>query len=450
MIGLKTSFSASNLHDWQEQLKSELKGDDFLKLFKTDSLEEIEYSAFLHAESNSIPEQVPGKFPYTRGMETSFNKWQNGQLIHVDKEKENNKKALDLLMKGCDLLLFDCTSKPVIQWDELLEGIQFEYIQSEFTPLNVAQLLDIVHYFHGELPKTLRFNFDFLEKYDASAWKECIALVQSKQFPFCAVNGFKVQQAGATAAQEISFCMAVGNHYLNLLLDAGLTIDQAAACVHFSIGIGQNYFLEIAKIRALKQNWAAIIHAYQPEHSCSYTCTISAHIGWSNKSLLDPHTNLLRQTTEAMSALSGGVQHIIIHPYDSISKVGTSVLAERMALNIPLILQEESYFHAVIDPLGGSYTVEDLTQKIAKKSWDKFQEIEGNGGIQHGQNIEKMAREITQKAQQRIADLRSGSKTLIGINRYLNSSPENNSFLEQPKYLGMQQLIYEQELNQTI
>ncbi len=447
MIGLKSTFPSNSLEDWIVQLKKDLKGDDFSKLLRQDEIEEIEFPTFHHADSGAIVNQVPGKYPFTRGIKSSNNNgWNNGHLIHVTEEKIANHKALELLMKGCDLLIFDLSNSLSYDWSKLFEEIYFEHITVQIKLSKSEHFDSLKSYFQNEIPKTIQFNCDFLNQENAELFEQLAKYSFTRQFPFCLVDGFSVQQTGATTWQEIAFCLSSGNTYLNRLIHAGFTIDQAAACIHFSIGIGSNYFMEIAKIRALKQVWAAVIKEYKPVHNCTFNCVINANIGWTNKSLLDPHTNLLRQTTEVMSAISGGIDTIIVHPYDSLSANGTSVLAERMALNIPLILKEESYFDGVIDPLGGSYVVEELTQKIAKKAWHFFQSLEEQGGIfnQEAQNI--LATSVHSKAELKIAEIRDGKKTLIGINKYPNNSPESNYFLKQKTYLGMQQLIFERAL----
>ena len=446
MIGLKATFPSNSLEEWIVQLKKDLKGDDFSKLLRQDEVEEIDFPTYRHAESGTIVSQVPGKSPFTRGVKTSKNNWNNGQLIVVKEEKTANQKALELLMKGCDLLIFDLTNLHSNDWAKLFEGIQFEYITSQFKISDSKQFESLKSFFQQEIPKTIQFNCDFLNQEDDVLFDKLAKHSFTRQFPFCLVDGFSVQQSGATTWQEIGFCLSSGHAYLDRLLRNGFTIDQAAACIHFSIGIGSNYFMEIAKIRALKQVWAAVIKEYTPIHTCSFNCAITANIGWTNKSLLDPHTNLLRQTTEAMSAVSGGIDSIIVHPYDSLSENGTSVLAERMALNIPLILKEESYFDGVIDPLGGSYVVEELTQKIGRKAWHFFQSLEKEGGIfdQKAQNI--LTTSVLVKANLKIAEIRSGKKTFIGMNKYPNNSLESNYFLDQKNYLGMPQLIFERLL----
>jgi methylmalonyl-CoA mutase len=447
MIGLKKEFEPSSLSEWIDQLKKDLKGDDFSKLERDDKIEELAYPTYAHQESQKIIEQVPGNFPFTRGLKTRDNNWNNGYFLEVSNESAANKKALDVLMKGADLLIFSCRNGNTIDWNSLLKGIELQYIQTQIILSSAGQYVSLRSYLNGEIPSYVTLTVDTIGlEADADLEAAILKDLAIKQFAAFFVDGASIQQTGATTWQEIAYCLSAGHEYLCKLLDRGLTIDQAAACIHFSTGIGANYFYEIAKIRALKQLWASIIQQYIPEHNCSYNCRITAHSGFMNKSLIDPYTNLLRQSTEAMSAATGGVESIVIHPYDSCSVNGTSALAERMALNISLILKEESYFDAVIDPIGGSYAIEQLTDQIARKGWDLFGKLEESGGIGATGAQDLVHNSVTEKAAMRVEEFRSGKKILIGINKFSNPTPEKNTFRELPSYLGMPSLILEHAL----
>jgi methylmalonyl-CoA mutase len=447
MIGLKKEFAPSSLTEWVEQLKKDLKGDEFSKLERNDLIEELAYPTFAHQESREISEQTPGKFPFTRGLKTKDNNWNNGSYLHVGNESSANKKALEVLMKGADLLIFDVGSIKSVDWKTLLNGIELQYIQSQFLISSHEHYKSLRSFLNGEIPSYITLNIDTIgQETDPLLTNKLIEDLKNRQFASLYVDGASIQQTGATTWQEIGFCLSSGHEYLSKLIENGLSIDEAAACIHFSIGTGSNYFYEIAKIRALKQLWAALIKQYNPQHNCSYNCRITAHSGFMNKSLIDPYTNLLRQSTEAMSAASGGVDAIVIHPYDSCSVHGASALAERMALNISLILKEESYFDAVIDPLGGSYAMEELTDLIAEKGWSCFRKLEELGGMSSSAAIDDLCKSISVKAEMRIEEMRSGKKILIGINKFDNPAPEKNTFKELSSYLGLPKLILEQTL----
>ena len=224
----------------------------------------------------------------------------------------------------------------------------------------------------------------------------------------------------------------------------GKNIDQAADSISFHIGIGSNYFFEMAKIRALRMLWSKIIKAYKPASENLFSCSITALVGHMNKSLADPYTNLLRQTTETMSALYCGVDEVIVLPYDLHSTKGVSELAERMALNIPLILKEESYFDMVLDPLGGSYMLEQMTEMIGKKAWSEFQLLEKEGGLFNELARNSFIRKVGIKRSQRIERFESGGHILIGINKFSKKEDIDTKWQELPNYLGIDALNFEQ------
>lgn len=438
-------FNAATKAVWEAQLIADLKGNDPSVLRTNDVIEEIEFASYAHQEDITSTSETAGNFPYTRGMNTPSNAWKNGAKIVVTEEKDANKKALEALNLGADMLTFEQT-KATTNWNLVLNDIQLQYIETQFLIFS-NEAFEQLFAIQSAHSYQMGIQFDFLVLQNDEIHIEKIAPhYSSNQNRFCNVNGFAVQQAGATTWQEIAFCLSIGHEYLVKLMNVGFSIDEAATCINFNIGVGANYFYEIAKIRSLKRLWSKIIRAYAPQHDCSYKCNINAYIGHSNKSILDPHTNLLRQTTEAMSAAVSGVHSITILPHDMLSSNETSVLAQRMAINISTILQEESYLAKVVDPLGGSYSVELLTDQIAQKSWELFQQLDEKGGILNESVRKELFGAITKKRQQRIEAFTSGKTIGIGINKFKNPEDTNASWKLPSTYLGLQTLILENEL----
>ena len=276
--------------------------------------------------------------------------------------------------------------------------------------------------------------------------EQIVSNYSAQQKRFCLVNGFKIQQAGGTTWQEIAFCLSPGHEYLVKLMSNGLSIDQAAACISFNMGVGANYFYEIAKIRSFKKLWSKIIKAYSPQHECTYNVKINVQIGHLNKSLSDPYTNLLRQTTEAMAASLSGVDSITVVPYDYYSTEKPTVLSKRMAINISTILKEESYFSKVVDPTGGSYSIETLSRIIGEKAWAYFQIMDDNGGIFESEVLQKLKTDITEKREQRISSFNAGKTVGIGMNKYPNPDAVSGEWIRITEYLGIDALVLEMEL----
>ncbi len=441
-------FNAVNKAEWEAKLIADLKGKDPSVLKTTDAIEEIEFTSYTHQEDITSSPETAGNFPFTRGMNTPSNEWKNGSRIVVTDEKTANKEALEVLNLGADMLIFEQT-KANTNWTTVLNEVQLEFIETQFS-ISTLDAFEQLSAIQRANSFQMDVQFDFL-KSDGIELEKIASNYSKQQARFCEVNGFAIQQAGATTWQEIAFCLSTGHEYIVKLMNAGFSIDQASACINFTIGIGSNYFYEIAKIRSIKRLWAKVIRAYEPQHNCSYTCNINAQIGHSNKSVFDPHTNLLRQTTEAMSAATSGVHSILVLPHDMYSTKGTSVLAQRMAINISTILQEESYLAKVVDPLGGSYSIELLTDQIAMKAWELFQKIDAKGGTINETTRKELFEAIRQKREQRIEAFVSGKTVGIGMNKFKNPEEINTSWKLPSSYLGLPTLILENELTtQTV
>jgi len=430
MSNLFEDFKPISLATWTDQIVKDLKGKDVSTLYFNDPIEEIDYKAFYHSDDASIPNSKPGSFPATRGSKTSNNDWTNAAYIKVDNAAEANKHALKVLMQGADMIFFE--SSKVFDWTVVLNEVELNYIKAQFKVSSVKEALTILE-IAGEATNNIAFCFDALDVSDAI---DLLPAMRNNQVSSFVVNGFGVQKCGATSWQELAFALATGHEALVQIMKQGFEIDEAAAMIHFHIGVGSNYFNEIAKFRSLRMLWSKIIEAYHPKHDCSLNCAITAIIGHSNKSLKDPYTNLLRQTTEVMSA-SNGADAILVLPYDLYSSKGASELASRMALNISLILKEESYFHHVLDPSGGSYTIEHLTSEVAKKAWETFQTIESKGGISQSAVLNELKQEILKKKSLRESKIADGSNTLIGVNKFPDSKEHDVTWETVPGYLGM-------------
>ena len=431
-----SEFNKISKSEWEKKIFSDLK-EKKSSIKIEDEIEELNISSYYHSE-DVFKNEIPGNFPFTRGMNKQKNDWKNGSLIIVSNEKESNKKALLALNSGADLLVFK-TNKKNVNWKAVFKDIKFEFIYAQFIIESVSDF-DVIFQLMKKHEFNIQYKIDIISNFFNENFNLIAKNFKHKQKRFCSVNGHKIHQIGGNTWQEIAFCLNIGHEYLIRLMNIGFSIDEAAACISFNLGVGSNYFFETAKFRALRKLWSKIINAYDPIHDCSYNCDITAVIGHMNKSLKDPYTNLLRQTTEVMSAINGGSNAILVEPYDIYSMNGSSEKSERMALNISNILKEESYFDIVIDPLGGSYSIEMLTDEIARKGWKKFQDIEG---VNKGVKSELFINQIKEKANLRINNIKNNSIKLIGINAFKNPKEIKNTWKEIDSYLGLPTIILE-------
>ncbi len=437
-------FPKSGKQDWINLLAKELKGADFdSALIKHDTIEEVDYPSFFHGEDAHFAAEVPGKFPYRRGFLSKLNDWSIAGEIAVDDEKKANKLALDMLMKGNTALIFNLENKSKAKLDLLFQGIGFEFIKVFFRCKDRETISALNAWFEMHPSNEIFLAYNPLaqsSKLDSgNLFNNAKAIFRNFE-----VDAYSIQQSGASCAQEIAFALGLGHEYLAQQLELGRSVDDALLHIHFTFGVGSSYLFEIAKLRAFRMLWAKIARSYSPEHNCSEMVSIASKTGFLNKSLQDPYTNLLRQTTEVMSAVLGGANHIMNQPYDQLSQQGSSENAQRMATNISLILKEESYLEQVLDACGGSYAIENLTEKLADKAWDLFREIEKQGGLFNSTLFEK----IRQTAEKRAELYRNKQKTLIGVNKFPNPESSDLTWKENKGvYFGLEAKILEQELS---
>lgn len=416
MTQLFSDFSSTNKQEWLDVIHKELKGESPDLLHKLNPIEEIVLPSYFHrSEANNLFSD-PGLSPFTRGIKQESNDWHICSRIEIVSESDANKKALDLLMTGSTALQFVATSDKSIDFNVLLNNIDLAFIQTSFLGETDEQILAFIEK-AGDFPIYTNLN----------------SLSGTKKGKNYTVFAYDVQQAGGTTWQEIAIAAAEGHEYLVEQLDAGKTIDEAAGSIHFVFGVGTKFFYEVAKFRAFRTIWSKIVEAYQPEHNCSKAATITAMTGFTHISLKDPHTNLLRQTTQALSAVVGGIQELIIQPFDSYSTEQNFEFSQRMATNISLLLKEESYLNVVVDPAGGAYVFDELTETIAERAWTLFQEIDRVGGITNGMIRAKLTTEIAVKAEQRKEQIRTKFEKLIGINIFPNPQEITASWKELPK-----------------
>ncbi|MNJ83685.1 Methylmalonyl-CoA mutase small subunit [compost metagenome] len=439
MNDLFSSFQTSSKEEWIAILKKELKGESIDTLNKFNRVEEVTFPSYFHREDQQNQFSDPGLAPYTRGIQPKNNDWTIATTFRIANEKECNQEIISALMCGTDHLVLEASNNGTIHFETLLQEVGLSFIHTTFRAKSAEQISSFLE-FTKDASVLIEYhnNEELLEK--AAAFSK----PNTKLFQ---IDASSVQQAGGTTWQELSIALAEGHDMLVKQLDLGIDPDTAAANIHFTFGIGSKYFFELAKIRAFRTCWAKIVQAYDPKHTCSLAATITARTTFVNVSLKDPYTNLLRQTTEAMSAVLGGIQHLNIQPYDWYSQKPNTVFTRRMATNISLLLKEESYLQVVIDPAGGSYALDTLTETIAERAWSSFQWIERNGGISDLEVRKTLSSEIEEKAGMRINEIKEKTEKRIGINIFPNPEQIDNDWTAIPEcWNNLNPLILEQTL----
>ncbi len=401
MKKLFEEFETPSIPKWKGLLVKELKsldGNDPLSY--TDEIEGIN----IHGNYDTLNSQIIK-------LQNQTNDWQIGVEINVVSCDLANKKALQLLNTGANALNFDLRNTKDLNLSKLLESIGVEFIYLYFTTNNSIQEQQLTDWFSDKTPLFSQIN--------------------SNQN---SVNTFEINAIGGNATQELSYALAKGKELLS---------KNSKGTLHFTFGIGNNFLIEIAKFRAFHLLWDKLTTVYKS----SIKTTITAKTGFVNKSLKDPFTNILRQTTEGLSAVLAGIDQLIIQPYDAFSEQGSTDFTERIAINISLILKEESEIDKLIDPFSGSLSVENYTEFLCDSSWKLFQEIEKIGGIENELALEFLTSSVSRIRKKRMEEVKSNKKTLVGINKFSNPDTSKLKWKQEMEgFFGMEKLILERIL----
>ncbi len=237
------------------------------------------------------------------------------------------------------------------------------------------------------------------------------------KFNSISISGYHIQEAGATAVQELAFTLADGWEYIRAARNKGLAIDEFAGRLSFFFGIGMNFFMEVAKLRAARLLWARIVRTFDPQKPSSMA--LRTHCQTSGVSLAekDAYNNVIRTTVEAMAAVLGGTQSLHTNALDEAMALPTPFSA-RIARNTQLILAEETGIPHVVDPMAGSYYVESLTDALASKAWALIEEVESLGGMTRAVEAGFPQSQIEQAAAARQARIDRGEDVVVGVNKY--------------------------------
>ena len=437
---LFSDFTAPSAQEWRDKIEVDLKGADYQKKMVWRTNEGFSMEPFYRKEDvDKLPlvNALPGEFPYVRGNKDADNAWHVRQDIKCACPKEANAKALDILDKGVDSLGFcipaDKLSAEYIE--QLLDGIYVECVELNFHTcqrhsLELARLLDA--YFRAKGADLTKIEgsiaFDPLEKLLTKGVDRSALLADGKQiieifaeypnFRALAVNAFKLTDAGAYSYQDLGYALAWGHEYLNSLTELGVAPETVAGNLKFNLGINGVYFMEIAKLRAARMLWAQVVAQYTADkeaakmHVCAYTTTY-------NQTIFDSYVNLLRSQTETMSAALGGVESIVVRPFDLPYETPTE-FAERIARNQQLLLKDECHFDRMVDVAGGSYFIEELTAALAQQAWKLFLSVEEAGGFLKAAQAGTIQTAINETNKTRHANAGKRKEFLLGTNQFPN------------------------------
>lgn len=411
-------FKKVSSKEWKAQIQYELKGADYNDTLVWESLEGIKVKPFYHLDEDA----------YTNAIPTETTQFKILQEIYVFDIERSIAKALDSYSRGAEVFRFRIDNETINSIDLLkalpyseteifivLNFLSTSYVQSiqkwaDENKANIIVLLDPI----SQLSKDGNW-FKNLEQ----DFTQCNTLIDTaKHVSYLSVNSATYQNAGANMVQQLAYTLAHLNEYFN-------RIKSLPKTIYIEVAVGTNYFFEIAKLRALKQ----LVLLLGKEYSEDITFKIIAKPTKRNKTLYDYNVNMLRTTTESMSAILGGTDYITNLPYDALYHKENE-FGDRIARNQLLILKKESYFDQVNNPAEGSYYIESITTQLAEKGLELFKDIERQGGF-ITQLIEgTIQRKISESAEKEQLMFDQGKEILLGTNKYPNPEDRMGHELE--------------------
>lgn len=464
---LLKEFPAPSKEEWREAAEQLLKGAPFDKVMKRMTPEGILLEPIFWKDVlDGLPaaETLPGFDGYLRGTRASGysdDPWEVAQELPYGTPQEFNHAAKSDLMRGQNALniILDLAT---------LKGLDPEAAnvgEVGACGLSLACLEDIKTAFKDIMPEAVSFHlrtgcsgmavgalfFAWLKELDVDPSKIKGSLgmdplgvnaaagqvsadlgtlfeEQAVLAQHCLQNAPKVKavgvstlpyhQAGASAVEELGIALATGTAYLTELIERGLTVDDAAKQIRFSFAIGGNFFMEIAKLRAARVLWAQVVAAFGGSKDAQKIC-MHARTGLYNKTKKEPYVNMLRTTTEALSGVIAGVDSLCVGNFDEVSRVPDE-FSRRISRNTHVILQEECELTSVVDPSGGSWAIEWLTNQVSEKSWAFFQEIEAKGGMVDALTCGFISEKLAATNAANNKSLNERRASLIGTNVYPN------------------------------
>ncbi|MEM8999792.1 MAG: methylmalonyl-CoA mutase subunit beta [Bacteroidota bacterium] len=414
-------FSAVTSKQWKQKIQYDLKGADYNDALVWESLEGIRVKPFYHA--GDVTKNISFRLPQDHH-------WQIGQALYAQNAGLTNQKALDAIHKGATSLMIEIPESD-IDWGILFRDVPLEkipvHLHFKFLEANaIKRLLDQI----GSGTAQLFLNIDSIGHLASSGnWHmnldkdhkvlQAITTLCENHNTNITVLGVDIawhQNAGANMVQQLAYALAHANEYLNHFQHS-MANSGTKAPIAIKVAVGSNYFFEIAKIRALRWLWCSLADRY----GIMAHCHILAIPSTRNKTLYDYNVNMLRTTSECMSAILGGADTICNLPYDAIYHKANE-FGDRIARNQLLLLKEESYFNEAFKASEGAYYIESLTQQMAQKALALFKQIETGGGflsqLKKG-GIQKKIKESAAK-EQHLFD--TGQLVLLGTNKFQNDN----------------------------
>ncbi len=431
---LFTEFNALSPQAWDERIRKDLRDAPYDSLLWKTS-EGFTVKPFY--TRHDLPQNRaarPDDFPYVRTSKNRDNCWENVQVFYVRKDANPFiEEAAQALAKGATGVHFFLKEPVDFDFEYLLSqpNTRGAYICFTFPVSPEIYLRDYLN-----AARKLNFNLDLLrgfihfEPIDDQPYKAppCGSFTQMLElvtdvpglYPVT-INGQQFSNRGSLLSQEVGLVLSAAICAITAAENEGIPAEKVISRMQFQLTAGTNYFFEIAKLRAIRLLWSAVVNNYGIAGELASRLKIHVSTSRWYHTVFDPHVNLLRGTTEAMSAILGGCDSLSVAPFDKLYKAPDEFSA-RVARNISVILKEEAYLDKAIDPAAGSFYLENLTKELAEKSWEFFQQLEQQGGFNKALENGFIAVEIGKATEQQYRALMNREQILVGTNKFPNQN----------------------------
>lgn len=460
---LFTEFEPVSKQQWIDKATADLKGKPLNKL-QWQLIDEIGLDAYYNAEdiANNITatKSIPGSYPFIKSSKVLSNGWLVRERISASSIKKAKAKINNSIQQGVhNIALSINVDQQGIDGIPIKNSEQLAQVLADIDPNATGISLDVSNsspfYLrllsnwiqeHGHQSKSIfgALNFDPLTDFlkTGSYYNEegkvlddlskCFSLAKA-ELPFykvLTVHSSVFHNAGATTVQELAYTLALANEYITILLDKGHSIESICTQMQVQLSIGTHYFVEIAKQRAFRWLWSTLLSVYTDNKSAAIAPYLVSQTSEWDKTIFDPYVNMLRSTTQAMSAAIAGADEIQIDAYDKAFKTPTE-FSERIARNLHHLLAGESHLDQVIDPSSGAYYIEHLTQELAQAAWAKFKAIEAEGGLLASAKKGKLQSELKKIKALREDRVATRKDIFIGVNQYPNPKDSITELLQE-------------------
>ncbi len=428
-------FPPVSTRQWKEKIIKDLKGADYNKKLVWKTGEGFTVEPFYRREDLS---QLPfihtgaGQFPFLRGKNSEGNHWKINEQITFAVAGEGNRMAKEALEKGAESITFLMPDELVPDENNLrvlLDGINLQKIPVHIRCSNPLLALKNLIALDDNASGSVQYDplmqlsrsgkFINSEEEDLNAAEEMLRLAKkTPNLRTLTVDAELFDNSGADIVTSMAFGLSTGLFYVDYLTDKGFQPDEIFSKIIFRYATGGNYFMEIAKLRALRFLWAKIAGSYGIIGKEAAMTIHTVNSLW-NKTIYDPYVNMLRTTTETMSAIIGGADEITTRSFDTLHPVRPE-MGKRIARNQQLILRLESYLDKVADISAGSYYIENLTKKLIDEAWKLFLETEEKGGYLKAFKEGFITGKIEEEANRKETEIATRKRNILGVNQFPN------------------------------